>query len=156
MTNDIHEVRFDSIIMNLKAVSPKDILKKLSEHTSNLIGTSQQTIYDSLMEQEKQDCSGIGGGIAIPHMRLPSLTKPFIIFAKLDKAIEFNAVDHDPVDLVCLVLSPEFEGPKHLSRLSTVSRFFSNQVFCEKLRHATDADDIRLIIREINDRKMAA
>lgn len=156
MTNDIHELRFDSILLNLKAANSTNVLEKLSKHTSRLIGASQGMLQDNLLKQEEEQSSGIGNGVAISHMRLPQLTKPFIIFAKLDKAVEFDAVDNDPVDLVCLVLSPEFEGPKHLSRLSKVSRVFSDKSFCNKLHLAEDADDIRFILKELNKHRMAA
>ncbi len=156
MTNDIHALRFDSILLDLKVANSKDILKKLSEHTALLIGTSQKILLETLLKQEEEQSSGIGVGVAIAHKQLPRLTKPFIIFAKLENPIEFNAVDGDPVDLVCLVLSPEFEGSKHLSRLSKVSRFFNDKNFCDDLRQAKDADDIRLTLKEVNGRKIAA
>ena len=156
MTNDIHELHFDSIVMNLKATNSKEVLKKISEHTSRLIGTPKNVLFADLYKQEQESSSGIGGGVAIAHKRLPRLTKPFIVFAKLDKAVEFHAVDSDPVDLVCLVLSPEFEGPKHLSRLSKVSRHFGDQNFCTNLRAAQDDDDVRMVLKELNSRRMAA
>lgn len=154
MTNDINELQFDSILMDLKASNTVQILQKLSEHTARLIGTPKQLLMDHLQNQEQS--SGIGGGVAISHMRLPRLTKPLIIFVKLSNNVDFKAMDGEPVDLVCLVLSPEFEGPKHLSRLAKVSRFFSSHSFCEQLREAQDKDDVRLALKNINMRRIAA
>ena len=149
-------LRFDSIIPEMKVTSSKQVIQKLSEHTSHLIGTPQRFLFETLSDQEHKQSSGIGQGVAIAHMRLPRLTRSMVVFSKLSRPIDFNAIDEQPVDLVCLVLSPEFEGPKHLSRLAKVSRFFSDKSFCDSLRDAKDAHDIRLILKEINSRKMAA
>ena len=108
------------------------------------------------MDLEKQGSSGIGNGVAISHMRLPRLTRPMIIYSKLSHMVDFNANDGEPVDLMCLVLSPEFEGPKHLQRLAKVTRFFNDEHFCNQLRQASDKQDIRFILKEMNDRKLAA
>lgn len=150
------ELRFDSIIAELKVTGSKQVFQKLSEHVSRLVGTPQKTVKESLLAQEKAQSSGIGQGVAIPHMKLPSLTKPLVIFAKLARPVDFKSSDDEPVDLVCLVLSPTHDGPKHLRRLARTTRFFTDKSFCNQLRSATDIDDIRLIVKEINNRKMAA
>ena len=156
MTNDIQDIYFDSIIFNLNAGTPKDVLKKLSVHISKLIGTPASFLQETLIEQEKEHSSAIGNGVAIPHMRLPRLTKPMIIFARINKAVDFEAVDNEPVDMVCLVLSPEFEGPKHLSRLAKISRFFSQDKMRYQLHQAKDSDEIRLMMKTLSTRKLAA
>lgn len=156
MTNNINELRFDSILPDLKVTTAKQVLQELSKHTFHLIGTPEKTLLASLLQQELEENSGIGHGVAIVHMRLPRLTKPFVVFTKLAHMVDFKAVDDEPVDLVCLVLSPEYEGTKHLQRLAKVSRFFSNKIFCNKLRAAEGTEGIRMVLKEINDQKMAA
>lgn len=156
MSNNIQELHFDSILPELKVTSSKQVFQKLSERTARLIGTSEKNLLDTFLAQEQKLSSGIGQGVAIPHMTLPRLTKPLVIFARLSRPVDFDAVDEEPVDLVCLVLSPSFEGPKHLRRLSRITRFFANSLFCDQLREAQDTDDIRLILKELNNRKLAA
>lgn len=156
MSNNIHELRFDSIMPDLKVTGTKQVFQKLSAHISRLVGTPEEFVLGALLEQERQQSSGIGQGVAIPHLKLPRLTKPVVVFVKLSRSVDFNAVDKEPVDLVCLVLSPSYEGPKHLRRLAKVTRFLSDTSFCDALRAAKDKDDIRMILKEVNSRKMAA
>ena len=156
MTGQINMLHFDSIISNLNADTTKQVLQKLSEHISNLVGTSQKTVYETLVEQERQQSSGIGRGVAIAHMRLPRLTRPLTIFAKLEKSIDFQSVDGEPVDLICLVMSPEHEGSQHLNRRASVSRNFNDVDLCNRLRGAEDAGDIKMLIKQFNERKLAA
>ena len=156
MTNEMSTIHFDSIITELKATSVIQVFQNLSTHVSRLIGTPEKSILDALTNAEKEVNSGIGHGVAISHMRLPRLTRPMIIYAKLPNAVDFVSNYGDPVDFMCLVLSPEFEGAKHLQRLAKVTRFFNDINFCEQLREAKNKDDIYLILKEINARKLAA
>lgn len=156
MTNDIQEMHFDSILLDFSANSIKQVHKKLSEHVAHLIGTPEKILFESLMEQEREQSSAIGNGLAIAHMRLPRLTRPIIVFAKLNVAVDFKAADNIPTDMVCLVLSPEFEGPKHLQRLAMTARFFANENTCEKLRETKDKDEVRIVLKNINALRMAA
>lgn len=156
MTNNISELNFDSVLMDIKATSYKQVLQKLSEHTSNLIGAPKDFLLEELLKHEAEHSSGIGNGVAIAHMRLPRLTRPMKIFAKISRPVNFMSTDGEPVDLICLVLSPDFEGTKHLSRLAKVSRFFCDQIFCNNLRDANTKDEIRNTLKEMNTRRMAA
>ena len=156
MTDNIQEIHFDSIVFDLKAGNVKQIYQTLSRHINRLIGTPEKVLFDHLMDSEKEGTAGIGNGVAIPHMRLPRLTNPFIIFVKLAHEVDFKANDDLPVDMVCMVLSPEFEGPKHLARLSQVTRLFNQKEFCDRLRNAQDKDDVRQVVKDLNSRKIAA
>ena len=156
MTNDINVLHFDSILTDLKSGNVKQVFQDLSEHINKLIGTPAQTLFDNFTNLEKQSGSGIGNGIAISHMKLPRLTRPLVIYARLTNMVDFNANDGDPVDMICLVLSPEYEGPVHLQRLSKVTRAFNDKPFCNQLRQANDKEEIRMMLKEINSRKIAA
>lgn len=156
MTDNMQEVYFDTIIMDLKAANAKEVYKKLSNHVSNLIGTAEKFLLDTIIENEENKNSGIGGGIAVVHARLPRLTRPIIIYSKIIDPIDFSAADGELVDIVTLVLSPEFEGSKHLQRLAMVTRFFNHEETRTALRNAEDFECVRTIVSEINERKKAA
>lgn len=156
MTNSFDKLEFDSIITDLKATSTKQVFQNLASHIHRLIGTPEDKIINELSAQEKSICSAIGHGVSVPHMRLPRLTRPLIIFAKLKNAVDFDANDNEWVDMVCLVLSPEYEGSKHLQRLSFVTRCFLNQSFCDDLRNAGDNEDIKFALKQMNAERLAA
>ena len=146
----MNELRLDSIMPSVKANNRKQLLQQLAKHTSKLIGTPEKTLFDNLIDMEAEQNSSIGHGVAIPHYRLPRLTKPIFIFAKLERPIDYNANDGNPVDLVCLVLSPEHEGPIHLRRLAKAARFFNNGQFRQALRMAETANDVKKALKEVN------
>lgn len=154
MTHNIHELRFDSILPDLKVTGEKQVFQNLSAHIEKLIGTPSDLLMNEL-ENQKHDCA-IGKGIAIPHAKLPRLTKPLIVFTRITNPINFNAADRAPVDLVCLVLSPMHDGPIHLRRLAKVSRFFKDSDFCNALRQAQNSDEIKSILTQVNKQRLAA
>lgn len=156
MTNDIHKIEFDSILIDLKTSGVKHAFKSLSAHIHRLIGAPEDKIFTQLMTLEKEGTSAIGNGVSIPHMRLPRLTRPMTIFAKLPNSVDFGASDGEPVDIICLILSPDFEGPKHLQRLHAVTRFFNNQEIRNALKKAKDKDDVRMILKQENHLRLAA
>ena len=58
--------------------------------------------------------------------------------------------------MIALVLSPEFEGSKHLQRLAMVTRFFNDTYVRNALRQANSYDDIRMVVKDVNERRKAA
>jgi PTS system nitrogen regulatory IIA component len=156
MTNKDQPLKFDSVLLNIHANSLKQLYQFLSDHVSQLIGASKQNVFKSLWEAEKIESAAIGQGVAIPHMRLARLTRPMVVLVRLSQPIEIQSHDDTPVDIVCLVLTPDYEGVKHLQRLAKVSRYFREESFCDKLRAAKTAQEIRQIVDVMTTDKMAA
>ena len=97
----------NAIIPALKVNSKKQILQELAAKAAELSGQSERTILEILQQREKLGSTGVGNGIAIPHGKLPKLGKLFGLFARLERPVDFEALDGQPVDLVFLLLAPE-------------------------------------------------
>lgn len=128
----------DAIIPALKAQTKKQALQELSEHASKISGLSAQEIHESLMQRERLGSTGIGNGIAVPHGKLARSKNLFGIFARLDKAIDFESLDGEPVDLIFLLIAPEKAGADHLKALSRVARILRDPTIAQKLRGTHD------------------
>jgi nitrogen PTS system EIIA component len=129
-----------SVIAQLRATTKKQALQELAKRAAAMTGINEHTIYDVLVERERLGSTGIGMGIGIPHGRLPGLGKLCGIFARLDRAVPFEAIDDQPVDLIFLLLAPEAAGADHLKALARVSRLLRDRGMCEKLRGTDNAD----------------
>ena len=156
MSNNIQDMFVDTIINDVKASSKKEVYKKLATHVATLIGTPEKFLLDIINKNEQQQNSAMGNGVAIAHAQLPRLTRPMIVLAKMSDGIDFMADDREPVDLITLVLSPEFEGPTHLQRIAMVARFFNDETARKNLREAENYEDIRSTIKQMNERKKVA
>ena len=73
------------------------------------------------MQREKLGTTAVGYGVAIPHGKLPKLEKLFGFFARLERPIDFEAMDGQPVDLIFLLLAPEGAGADHLKALARIA-----------------------------------
>ena len=113
--------------------------KRLLEQLGELLASSspvlsQHEIFDALLNREKLGSTGLGKGVAIPHGRMTGLEHPVCAFIKLGTAIDFDASDGQPVDLVFALLVPENSNDAHLPVLSTIAEIFSNNGVCTALR----------------------
>jgi PTS system nitrogen regulatory IIA component len=130
----------------LKVSSKKQALQDLAARAAALTGQNERAIFEVLLQREKLGTTAVGYGVAIPHGKLPKLTKMFGLFARLDRAIDFEALDGQPVDLVFLLLAPEGAGADHLKALARVARLLRDQDTANKLRAARDAQALYAVL----------
>ena len=136
------------VVAQLRAANKKQALQDLAKRASVVTGIQERTIYDVLIERERLGTTGIGMGIGIPHGRLPGLTKLYGLFARLERAIPFEAIHEQPVDLLFLLLAPEAAGADHLKALALVSRLLRDRTVCEKLRGTDSADALYALLTD--------
>ena len=134
------------VIAQLRAPTKRQVLQELARRAATMTGIPDKRIYDALAERERLGTTGIGTGIAIPHCRLPELTRLYGMFARLERPVPFEAIDDQPVDLVFLLLAPTDAGAEHLKALARVSRLLRDRAMCEKLRGANSADALYALL----------
>ena len=136
----------DHVIARMRATSKKQALQELARRSAEVSGLEQREIFDILLERERLGTTGIGRGIAIPHGKHDRLNGLVGVFARIDKAIDFDAVDGEPVDLLFLLLAPPSAGADHLKALAKVSRTLRDQTICTQMRGCEDADGIYALL----------
>ncbi len=128
------------VVANLRVTSKKQALQELAKRAAKITGQPERAIFEVLIERERLGTTGVGKGVAIPHGKLAALDRLYGLFARLEKPINFDAIDDQPVDLICLLLAPETAGADHLKALARVTRLLRDAEICEKLR-GTDKDE---------------
>jgi PTS system nitrogen regulatory IIA component len=136
----------NAIIPALKVNGKKQALQEIAAKAAELTGQSDRTILEILLQREKLGSTGVGGGVAIPHGKLPKLNKVFGVFARLERPVDFEALDGQPVDLVFLLLAPEGAGADHLKALARVARLLRDPEVARKLRDSRDAEAIYAVL----------
>jgi PTS system nitrogen regulatory IIA component len=137
-----------SVLRSLKAQNKKQLLQELAHAASTVTGVDHRVIFETLFQREKLGSTGLGGGIAIPHGKLKTLSKVHGLFARLATPIEYEAVDGQPVDLVFLLLAPEQAGADHLTALAKISRLLRDREFAAKLRGTDTSEGLYAILTE--------
>jgi PTS system nitrogen regulatory IIA component len=130
----------NAILPALKVNGKKQALHELAARAATLTGQGERAILEILTQREKLGSTGVGNGIAIPHGKLAKLGKMFGLFARLDRPIDFEALDGQPVDLIFLLLAPEEAGADHLKALARVARLLRDPEIARKLRDSRDAE----------------
>ncbi|WP_305987587.1 PTS IIA-like nitrogen regulatory protein PtsN [Roseibium sp. MMSF_3544] len=131
-----------AVVAGLKAKSKKQAIQELSARAAELTGLSEREIFDTLLQRERLGSTGVGHGIAIPHGKLTRLDRLVGLFAKLDKPVDFDALDDEPVDLVFLLLAPEGAGADHLKALARIARQLRDGTITQGIRSSMDAEEI--------------
>ena len=140
----------DCVLPNMDCHSKKDALDTLAKTIANSDNSISQTeIFDCLIARERLGSTGLGNGIAIPHGRLKNGKKTIAAFIKLDAAIDYDAIDKVPVDLLFALIVPEDSTDEHLQTLAAVAEMFSNEKTIRKLRRRyNSSEEIYSILTE--------
>jgi PTS system nitrogen regulatory IIA component len=137
-----------AVIPNLRATSKKQALQDMARRAAEITGLHERAIFDVLLERERLGTTGVGNGIAIPHGKLASLDRLYGLFARLERPIQFDSIDEQPVDLIFLLLAPESAGADHLKALARVSRLLRDKSVCEKLRGTDSSEALYALLTE--------
>ncbi len=138
----------NGVIANLRAANKRQALQELAKRAAQLGGKHERAIFDVLLERERLGTTGIGHGTAVPHGRMPDLTQIHGVFARLEKPVDFEAIDNQPVDLIFLLLTPANSGADHLKALARISRLLRDKAMCDKLRGTDRADALYALLTD--------
>lgn len=138
----------EGIIPSLRANTKKQALQELSARASEITGLPARDIFDTLLQRERLGSTGLGRGIAIPHVKFKALTSIVCLFARLAEPIEFESLDDEPVDLIFLLLAPEHASGDHLKALARISRLLRDPAALDRLRSASDEKALLSILSE--------
>jgi PTS system nitrogen regulatory IIA component len=140
-------VTTNAILPAMKVNGKKQALQEIAAKAAELTGQSERTILEILLQREKLGSTGVGNGVAIPHGKLPKLNNVFGLFARLDRPVDFEALDGQPVDLIFLLLAPEDAGADHLKALARVARLLRDPEVARKLRESRDVDALYAVLQ---------
>lgn len=128
--------------------SKKRLFHELGDIAHVIYDLPAAQVVESLMERESLGPTGVGQGIALPHARMQQLSEVKGIFLRIEKPLDFDSIDRQPVDLVFALFAPAESGVDHLRALALVSRTLRNPSICAKLRANTDPATLHAVLTE--------
>lgn len=146
----------DAVLCDIRAGNVRQAYQAIAGTAAARTGLEADYLLDRLMDMEAGASSGVGGGVAIPHLRLKRLEQPFMLFARLNGMVDFQAVDGEPVDMIALLLSPAGDVADHLRRLAHMSRLMRDEPLKAKLRSVENPDGIRALLIDRQTQNLAA
>lgn len=137
------------------ATSKKRLFQDLGEIAQSVHALDMSTTVDALQERESLGPTGVGHGVALPHARLDGLDHVVGVFLKLEKPMDFDSVDRQPVDLIFALFAPKDSGVEHLKALALVSRTMRDAAVCTKLRANADPAALHAVLTESRSHQAA-
>lgn len=136
----------EAILPRLAATSRRQALQAMTEAAARSSGAPARAAFDAVLMRERLAGTGVGDGVAIPHAPVLGLTRPIGVFARLEHAQDFDALDGRACDLIFMLLAPPDKGADHLKALARVSRFLRRADIRDKLRGARGSDELYALI----------
>ena len=91
---EIEEIlQHEAVIASLNATSKKHLLQELSKSAAKVFDLDSRELFEILLERERLGSTGVGSGLAIPHGKLPGLNQLNGMFVRLEKPVDFDAID---------------------------------------------------------------
>lgn len=137
------------------ADSKQSILDHLAERFAVVYGLDKVLVLERIEEREKLGSTGFGRGVAIPHARIPGISRPIAVFFRLESPVAFDAADGMPVDLIFGLLSPEQAGAAHLHALAAISRMMRDEATHAAISEAPGAEALYALLANSIDRDAA-
>jgi len=156
MTTYTKDIQFNLVISDIKAANHNQALSELVKNAADFLNISEATLLKRIHDKEEISISTIGEGIAMPHLKMRRIDKPFTMLMTLQDPIHCDTPDGKPVNLYGLLISPADDGPIHLRRLSRISRLLQNQTLRQRIEETADKDVIHSLLMNPEGWLMAA
>jgi PTS system nitrogen regulatory IIA component len=137
------------------ASSKKRLLHEIADLVQHAYDFNAGLVVEALIARESLGPTGVGHGVALPHARLDGISDVKGAFVLLDKPIDFDSIDRQPVDIAFALFAPEEAGVEHLKALALVSRTLRDTAICSKLRANPNAATLYAILNEAKSAQAA-
>jgi PTS system nitrogen regulatory IIA component len=131
-------IGFEAVLPGLRAGNKRQVLQELAARAARVTGLDERHLFDKLVQRERMGATAVGHGVAIPHVVVEGLDRSVCLFARLERAIDFETIDGQPVDLIVVLLSPVGSGADHLKALARIARVMRNATLTARLRASRD------------------
>lgn len=142
-------INADLIIPALEATSKKQAFRAIAEEISEQIGGDTDDLLTALLDRERIGTTGIGAGVAIPHIKIAGAERMYGVLVRLETPVDYDAIDNMPVDIIFMLLAPaESKTTQHLKMLAHISRFLKDSKTCAALRGARETETLSAVLSE--------
>ncbi|TFG47338.1 MAG: PTS sugar transporter subunit IIA [Candidatus Brocadiia bacterium] len=147
-------VCFEAIVPHLKATDRDGVINELIialEKAGQLNSTDAKKIAKTVIKRENEASTGMGKGIAVPHVKHPDIKKAIAVIGKSENGVGFAALDKKPVFNVILLLSPADDPDKHLQAMEYIFIHLQKEKFLKFLAQAQTAEAIKDLLLEADE-----
>ncbi len=147
-------VCFDAIIPELQAEDRDGAIEELVRALDKCgkFGKSKcEDIIKAVIKRENEASTGMGKGVAVPHVKHPDISEAVAAVGQSDAGIDFSSLDKQPVYSIILLISPTDDPDKHLQAMEGIFKHLQHEKFRKFLRHSQSAEDIKELFKEADE-----
>lgn len=142
----------DRVVAGFQPGDKAQLLGDLSRRAAARLNLPPSSVLQSLQARENLGSTGLGRGFALPHASVEGLGALFGLFMRLDRPIDFQAIDDKPIDLVFVLLFPAAVAGERIAALAAISRKFRDEAFVARLRKTKTAPALyHLLVADRSD-----
>ncbi len=147
-------VCFEAIVPELQAKGRDEAIDELVSalvKARKIRKSEKGKIAKAITKREKEASTGMGKGVAIPHVKHSGIKKIVAVIGLSSSGIDFSALDKKPVYSVILLLSPEENPDRHLQAMESIFKHLQHDRFRKFLRQCQSADEIVDLLKEADE-----
>jgi fructose-specific phosphotransferase system IIA component len=127
---------------------PEILLKMIEPLVEQGVVSSSEQLLTEFLEREAKGSTGIGNGIAIPHVRSDQVKVLEYVFANSQEGVDFESLDGEPVHILFLMVAPAGSYGIHIKALAHISRILNDALVRSRLRKASTPEEVLQLIAE--------
>ena len=147
-------VCFDAVVPQLQSNDRNKVIEELVQALADLDkieGADASALAAAVAKRESEASTGIGKGVAVPHVKHEAITEPVAVIGCSGDGIDFASLDKQPVYSVFLLLSPASNPDKHLQAMETIFKNLQKDDFRRFLRQAQTKQDVVEAVKDADD-----
>ena len=134
MKRDFTEFVTKDSVMTLGGKNKLEVLDSMISRAADLTKLDRDTIFRLVWKREQMMTTGIGGKLALPHIRVNDLLRPYVLIGVCENEIaDYQGQDDQPVRVIVFTIAPDEDQEAFLQLLSGISRKFRNPELIESL-----------------------
>lgn len=137
------------IIMDLQASTKDEVLETMLKKFIELglvPGEMREDVLAALKERENLTSTGLGYGVALPHIKTEAVSLIHIVFARSGRGVDFEALDGNPVNFIFMILAPTKVTDDYLKTLSAISALMKDARIRRRIAEAQTPEEILTIL----------
>ncbi len=147
-------VCFEALIPQVESEDRDGVIAELVgalDAAGKLGSAKKNEIIKAVTDRENEASTGIGKGVAVPHVKHAKIKDVVAAVGCCEKGIDFISLDKQPVYTVMLLLSPADNADKHLQAMENIFQNLNKDDFRRFLKQAQSSDAIRETIIDADE-----
>ena len=134
MKNDFSQYVDKDSVMTLVGKTKLEVMDQLISRAADLTKLSRDLIFRLVWKREQMMTTGVGGMLALPHIRVNDILHPYVIVGVCENPIEdYQGLDDQPVRVIVFTIAPDENQEAYLQLLSSISRRLRNPKLIEQI-----------------------